>query len=76
MILIGVSVTPRGFLIADHPGPGDGPWGSEPVPSCPRHTGDVGFDPNRKYNATTFDYALVAISILVAAGLTAWAFFG
>jgi len=36
----------------------------------------VGFDPNRKYNATPFDYALVVVSLLVAAGLTAWAFFG
>lgn len=36
----------------------------------------VGFDPNRKYNATSFDYALVAISLVVAAALVAWAFLG
>jgi hypothetical protein len=37
---------------------------------------DVGFDPNRPYNAKPFDYALVAICMMVAVGLLGWAFLG
>jgi hypothetical protein len=37
-------------------------------------TGSVGFDPNRKYDAKPFDYALVAICLVIALALLVWAF--
>jgi hypothetical protein len=36
----------------------------------------VGFNPNRKYNATPFDYALVAVCLMIAVALVVWAFLG
>jgi hypothetical protein len=36
----------------------------------------VGFDPNRKFSAKPFDYALVAISLVIVAVLVVWAFLG
>lgn len=36
----------------------------------------MGFNPHRKYRATTGDYAMVAVAILCAVGLLAWAFLG
>ncbi len=41
-----------------------------------RNTADVGFDPNRPYNAKPFDYALVVVCLAAAIGLLGWAFFG
>ncbi len=39
-------------------------------------TDDVGYNPYRKFTAKPADYVLVAICILLAAGLVAWAFLG
>jgi hypothetical protein len=36
----------------------------------------VGFDPRRKHQRSAFDYFFVAASIVVAAGLLAWAILG
>jgi hypothetical protein len=36
----------------------------------------VGFDPNRKYKAKPFDYALVGICLVSAVALVVWAFVG
>lgn len=36
----------------------------------------MGFDPNRPYKATRFDYLLVGAAICVALGLTVWALYG
>ncbi len=44
--------------------------------SSRRHTGAVGFDPNRPYNAKPLDYVLVGVCLAIAAGLLTWAFLG
>jgi len=36
----------------------------------------VGFNPYRKYRATTTDYILIAACCLIGVGLLAWAFLG
>ncbi len=36
----------------------------------------MGFDPNRKYQRTRFDYLYVASGLIVAMALVAWAAFG
>ena len=61
VILIGVLVTPQEFL---------------PRPPSEGILATVGFDPNRKYNAKPFDYALVGICLVIAAALVVWAFVG
>jgi len=40
-----------------------------------RYRADMGFNPNRKYQARPADYALVAVALLLAAGLVVWAVF-
>jgi hypothetical protein len=39
-----------------------------------RDTYIIGYSPCRKFQARTADYVTIAIVILVAAGLVAWAF--
>jgi hypothetical protein len=36
----------------------------------------MGFNPYRKFKAKPADYVFVAAGVVVAAGLTVWAFFG
>jgi hypothetical protein len=36
----------------------------------------VGYNPYRRFRARPFDYALVAVCLLVAVGLIAWALAG
>ena len=36
----------------------------------------VGFNPYRRFRAKPADYVLVAVAVLVAAGLVIWAFLG
>ena len=61
VIVLDVLVTPREFLTRP---PSEGILAT------------VGFDPNRKYNAKPFDYALVGICLVIAAALVVWAFVG
>ncbi|MGK0331717.1 MAG: hypothetical protein ACI89G_001791 [Minisyncoccia bacterium] len=51
-------------------------WGGVRFGFEGRNTADVGFDPNRPYNAKPFDYALVVVCLAAAIGLLGWAFFG
>ena len=51
-------------------------WGAVRFGFEGRNTADVGFDPNRPYNAKPFDYALVVVCLAAAIGLLGWAFFG
>jgi len=36
----------------------------------------VGFNPYRKFRAKPSDYLMVGASLIIAAGLVVWAFFG
>jgi len=44
-------------------------------PVDPRILAVMGFNPHRKYRATTADYVLMAAVGLAAAGLVIWGFF-
>jgi len=35
----------------------------------------VGFDPHRKYKASTLDYVIIASAFAIITALVAWAFF-
>ncbi len=43
---------------------------------APHHTGAVGFDPYREERRSIVDYVLVVVTLIVIAGMVAWAFLG
>lgn len=44
--------------------------------STGRHTGGVGYNPYRKFRASTFDYVMVGAAVAVCLALVAWALLG
>jgi len=43
---------------------------------APHHTGAVGLDPYREERHSAADYVLVVVTLIVIAGMVAWAFLG
>jgi hypothetical protein len=43
---------------------------------APHHTGAVGLDPYREERRSAGDYVLVVLTLIVIAGMVAWAFLG
>mgnify|MGYP001552093225 FL=1 len=42
----------------------------------PHHTGAVGLDPYREEQRSIGDYVLVVVTLIIIAGMVAWAFLG